>query len=347
MKDLTITSLETITAFGITSGEYLFTLDELQNTAINQTQETTDITGKGGRKLATLNRNKDVAITGGNGLVSGGLLEMQTGSKFENKTTTVMWTDYVTSGANCKTTYKAIGTAGAEIVGCYIRNSDGSLGDRSLIQREVASTPGTFAYDPTTRALTFFDNIVDGTEFVVFYERRITADTLENRSDAYSVKCSLYIDALAEDKCGNIYRVQFYIPKASFKGDFNFEMGDNQTVHNFEANVLSGACGTGGTLWTYTVFGADTGDADLTPKLRSIAVTTPPTKTAYSAEETFNPTGMVITATYDNTATEVLNAGAYTYTPNRALTTADTTITISYTVDDITKTATQAITVSA
>ena len=52
IDDITITSLETIDAFEIGTGEYLFTLDELQNATISQTQEKTDITGKQGRKLS-------------------------------------------------------------------------------------------------------------------------------------------------------------------------------------------------------------------------------------------------------------------------------------------------------
>lgn len=260
MKDITITSLETITAFGVTSGEYLFTLDELQNASVAQSQETTEITGKAGRKLSTLKRNKAVTISGANGLVSGGLLEMQTGSEFKNKATKVMWTDYITVDTTngTKTAYTAVGTSGAEIVGLYIRNSDGTLGTELKQAAEAAA--GKFAYAPSTKTLTFHTDVANGTELVAFYHRNITADVLENKSDVYSSKCSLYIDALAEDKCANVYRVQFYIPKADFSGEFTFEMGDNQTVHNFEAEALGGACGAGGTFWTYTVFGADTAD---------------------------------------------------------------------------------------
>ena len=82
IKDITITSLETITAFNVVTGNYRFTLDELQNATIANTQESTEITGKGGRKLSSLKRNKAVTISGTNGLVSGGLLEVQTGGKF-------------------------------------------------------------------------------------------------------------------------------------------------------------------------------------------------------------------------------------------------------------------------
>ena len=109
INDITITSLETITAFDIVTGNYKFTLDELQNATVAQSQESTEITGKAGRKLATLKRNKAVTISGTNGLVSGGLLEMQTGGTFENKATEVLWTDYltVTDGA-AATAYKLL-----------------------------------------------------------------------------------------------------------------------------------------------------------------------------------------------------------------------------------------------
>ena len=90
VSDITITSLETINAFDVVTGNFLFALDELQNATLAQTQEKVDITGKQGRKLNSLKRNKAVTVSGNNGMVSGGLLEVQTGGKFENRDTTVM-----------------------------------------------------------------------------------------------------------------------------------------------------------------------------------------------------------------------------------------------------------------
>lgn len=260
ITDITITSLETITAFDVVTGNYLFTMDELQNATIANSQEKTEITGKGGRRLSNLKRNKAVTISGNNGLVSGGLLEVQTGGKFENKATEVLWTDYLTvKDAAANTLWKAVGTEGAEIEALYIRNADGTLGE-TLEQSDTAAA-GKFTYDPATKALGFFTDVEAGSEIVVYYKRMIQADVLRNDSDVYSGKAALYVDAMAEDRCGNVYRVQFYIPKADFSGEFSIEMGDNQTVHAFEAESLAGACGGGAMLWTYTVFGVNTADA--------------------------------------------------------------------------------------
>lgn len=265
VNDVTITSLETITAFDITTGNFKFVLDELQNATISQSQEKTDITGKQGRKLSSLKKNKAVTISGNNGLISGGLMELQTGCNFENKLTTVLWTDYLTvNGNEATTSYKAVGTAGNEVESVYVKNADSTLGKKLTQDSAVAS--GKFTYDPATKKLAF-DNgeIADGTEIVVYYSRQIQADVLTNMSDKYSEKCALYVDAFAEDKCANVYRVQFYIPKADFNGDFSIEMGENQAVHAFEAESLSGACGKAGAataLWTYTILGVNSEDAE-------------------------------------------------------------------------------------
>lgn len=261
VNDIAITSLETITAFGLTTGNYLFTLDELQNASIAQAEETQDITGKQGRKITSIKRSKTVTVSGTNGLFSGGLLATQVGSEFENKVTEVLWTDYIEAANDgATTTYAAVGTTGNEIESIYVKNTDGTLG--AQMTQNSAVGEGQFTYDPSSKAIAFkAGEVEDGAELVVMYKRRIQADVLENNSDVYSTKASLYIDAIGEDVCGKIYRIQFFIPKANFSGEFSFEMGDAQSVHSFTAEAMAGACGLSGSLWTYTVFGNEAEDA--------------------------------------------------------------------------------------
>ena len=70
--------------------------------------------------------------------------------------------------------------------------------------------------------------------------------------------------------------------------------------------------------------------------LKSIAVTTPPTKTTYWVGESFDPAGMVITATYSNNTTKTISDSTtadkkgVSWTPDGALATSDTSITITY-----------------
>lgn len=67
-------------------------------------------------------------------------------------------------------------------------------------------------------------------------------------------------------------------------------------------------------------------------EVTSITLTSPPTKTSYLAGETFNPTGMVITATYNSGKTGP--STDYTYSPTTVLSTDDTEITVTYTNKD-------------
>lgn len=84
-------------------------------------------------------------------------------------------------------------------------------------------------------------------------------------------------------------------------------------------------------------------------KLSSIAVTTPPTKTTYTTGEELSMEGLEITATMNNGDTETVSYGAegLSYSPEEGtVITESGNVTITYTVGDVNKTATQAITFS-
>ena len=79
--------------------------------------------------------------------------------------------------------------------------------------------------------------------------------------------------------------------------------------------------------------------------LTGISVKTAPTKVTYTEGESFDKTGMVIEATYSDSSKK--DVTGYTYAPTAALTTSDTTITISYSEGGVTQTCTQTIAVNA
>ena len=263
-SDITITSLETINAFDISTGEHLWTLDELQNATISNTEETSDITGKLGRRLNTLKLNKTATISGTNGFISAGLMSAQTGTDAETAVTTIMWPDYLTVESNKATTnYVAVGDAGDEIGAIYVCTGDNTLGTKFVQDSNVAA--GKFTYNPANKQISFYaGDIEDGTEIAVYYYRRVSATIVENNTDNYAEKVTLYVDAFGEDVCNNVYHIQFYIPRADFSGNFDIAMGDTQAVHAFEANILAGGRCEGGSnkglLWNYKIFGKDAED---------------------------------------------------------------------------------------
>ena len=132
IPDLAITSLETITGFS-KAGDFLFQLDELQSASINNTQEKVDITGKQGRKLNSLKRNKAVTVSGTNGLLSLSLMAADAGAdvaKNDDGHLYMWWETLAVAGEedaikSATITYNAVGTVGAEIAAAYIKNADG------------------------------------------------------------------------------------------------------------------------------------------------------------------------------------------------------------------------------
>jgi len=77
----------------------------------------------------------------------------------------------------------------------------------------------------------------------------------------------------------------------------------------------------------------------------SLAVTTDPAKTEYTAGETFDPAGMVVTVTYDDSSTAEVTG--FVYAPAGPLTTGVTEILVSYTEGGVTVSTTVAVTVTA
>ncbi len=112
------------------------------------------------------------------------------------------------------------------------------------------------------------------------------------------------------------------------------------------------AAGTASYRWTFTPtdganYNSATGTVGIEVvknELDKIEITTPPAKTAYAYGESFDPADMVVTATFKNGDTTTPTD--YTFSPDGPLGMTDTTITVSYTSGDVTKTAEQAITVA-
>ncbi len=115
--------------------------------------------------------------------------------------------------------------------------------------------------------------------------------------------------------------------------------------------------GTKGYTWEFTpTDGANyttaTGTVQLTvtaDSLSGIAATTAPTKKTYVYGDTFDPAGMVVTATYASGGTKTLNTGdcAISYTNGGSFSVGDTSVTLSYSDGGVTKTcAVNGLTVS-
>jgi|GEM_PF-4123368 len=133
-----------------------------------------------------------------------------------------------------------------------------------------------------------------------------------------------------------------YITNPDISGYTNPTVTVNTAATATGASAWNGTDALGGTGSTFKYVKVEPGTPAVV--LDSIAITTPPTKTVYTEGESFDPAGMVVTATYDDASTAPVTG--YTCTPAGALSVSDTTITVSYTEGGITRTANVTVTVN-
>lgn len=248
---LIITEIDQITCFN-NANELEFIMDEVQEGSVNNTQDKEDVTGRGGRKIGSLKKNKGVTISATSGVVVAGALAAQTGTDVEHGTFKVRKTEIVSVENNKATiTGTPVGLAGSEIGYVYIKEKN-ALG-KKFSQDATASATGKFAF--SGKDLTFFESdINDGTEIVVFYDEEVESAKVSNDSEKYSKVLKMYIDVTAQDTCDNLYHGQFIVERADFNGEFELSMGGDPTVHSIEAESLAVGCSGSSKLWDFIVY---------------------------------------------------------------------------------------------
>lgn len=110
---------------------------------------------------------------------------------------------------------------------------------------------------------------------------------------------------------------------------------DDTTNDSVTSYTVSPETLTADTTAVTVTYGGKTSSVPVTvtqPKVTAIAITKASDKTSYTAGDVFDPTGMVVTATYENGKTAPVTS--YTYEPKRTLTESDTKMTITYTGSD-------------
>lgn len=139
------------------------------------------------------------------------------------------------------------------------------------------------------------------------------------------------------------------------------KLGETTVLGNIALDgVTAFTEGTSNYNWKFTPsntdnFNSTTGTVPITvtaDTIDSIAITTDPTKTTYTAGDKFAPAGLKITATYLSGATKPVTydnttKSAFSFEPSleTALKTTDTTVTVTYTENGVAKSNTVAITV--
>ena len=200
-------------------------------------------------------------------------------------------------------------------------------------------TSGT-TYTVTLRANGTGTNCDEGTETSFTFTTLYTITATVNNEDFGTAQVSLD-NASWSNQVEAAPGTTIYV-KATNKEGYSFSIWSVE-----EGGAGSFAAHTSSTTFT-------TGAANTTIKATFLAnvkvldhiTITAPTKTDYLEGETFNPSGMTITAYWEDGTSSPLLINDVTIEPNGALTPDVTKVTISYTYEGVTKTADQTITVT-
>jgi len=140
----------------------------------------------------------------------------------------------------------------------------------------------------------------------------------------------------------DLYLMTFKVKETAQLGNTIISAGTITIDSNAENNSISTIDGE-----MVTINVSETGALDVGGQatLTDIKIENAPSKTTYAAGEKFSIAGMIIKAKYsDGTEKEVID---YKYSPSDELENSDKRVTVTYTENGVTKTATQNITVTA
>ena len=256
-----ITSIDSIVGFDISTQQCLFILDELQEATLEGAAETIWATGREGRRLSAMKRDKTCSISATNGFIVGGLLAQQIGDDapvVDVVTASIAMPAFerleVVTAGQVETAFVATGTPGNEITWIYKANRDGSQG--AVFAQAAAASATEFAYDPATRIITLPTGQFDvGDVVIVFYEHLTRGIKYTNRSDAYAQDVYLVCDIILKDICdGSIQHSKLVMPRVTIDDNFSYTLGTEMAVQSFSAEAISSVCAGGGREYFYWVF---------------------------------------------------------------------------------------------
>lgn len=253
-------SLDRFTYLSNATGDIYFIAEDIKDGTLKNGEEIVWGTGKAGRRISSLKKNKTAGFSFSNAYVSGNQLAAQTGTDVEVAATATILSpciDILTVGetpTTVSTTQTAEGTAGAEIRVIYKLNLDGTQGAK-YVQAATASAT-EFSYVAATKVLTLPTGSVfaTGDKVLAVYEFNTKGKKFSNKSAVFSKNGKAIIEGTVKSACDNetVYYAKIVIPNASGDGSFDLSLGGDQVNHPFTCESQPSSC-TGGDLWYWII----------------------------------------------------------------------------------------------
>lgn len=262
-----IDSIDMISGFNPETGECTFILDEIKDGTMDNAGEKVYGTGKNGRRIAALNRNKTCTFSCNNGFVVGGALAAQIGQDVEEteksilvpvmETLKVEKSSDSTDTLIVKTSHTAVGTNGKEISALYKAKKDKTPGEQ--IEQAAEASKAAFSYATSTNVITLpTEGFQAGDLVLVSYEYETTGRKFVNSTDAFPKNCRIVMDIILRDPCNNssVMHSKLVVPNAAIDPSYSMTFGNEPVVHSFGFESITDVCSADNELW-YWIFPED------------------------------------------------------------------------------------------
>ena len=259
MENFLLESFDLASIYDLTTGELYALCDQIKDGSLENTVDSSDVTGKQGMLLASLDRNKAATITWNNAYLVAGLLAAQAGTDIEeasadNKIQVPNFERVsLDTDTTAKLTYVPVGATGAEVKRVWMVAEDGTQGAEYTVTADAPEKGKSFTVNAAEKTITFAaDDLKKGAEIFVAYDHEVTEGRkISNVADKFAKNARVLVDCTLAEKCDNNIKHHgiLEIPVAKIDGNYTLDVGDEPAVHAFSAKTLVNVCAKDKTLW--------------------------------------------------------------------------------------------------
>lgn len=237
---------------GITKGDVLFSINQIQNPSLSCTSESTDAVDALGTPIATFYRSKNAEFSAENALFDMNLMATQSGTtkKISAADSKIVAPCFQTIDIGAGTSYTLSHTPKQGTVPkVYVLGGDGTLGDKVAVSTSSASGKTISVAGTTVTIVNGEGGFADGDQLFFMYDYEADGNEgnraveVMNSATQFPVGCKFIMEILCAEVCDQTNLIYAYLifPNAKLSPDFDWSIASD-SVHPFSMKAMQDYC---------------------------------------------------------------------------------------------------------
>ncbi len=225
------------------SGECLYSLNQIADPSLECTGEQVYVTDAVGVRVAAFDRSKEATLTGTNAFFNLGLAATQFGAKKKvagsGDAHIVPVREALVVDANHQITLAETPIA-SEVLSVNISTRDGGI--VQTLEKADAASDGKFSI--TNKLITLANSVAEGTNVVVLYKKSSeSAITIENKANAFTQGGEFWLEVLFCDICDTNVKYHGFLvfPNGKMTNETTIDF-NNEATHGFTIEAMQDYC---------------------------------------------------------------------------------------------------------